>query len=117
MNIVNLITDNIYHKIIELSDSSLQRKLWLNQNNDTGLISSYVEVMCSLFDDFHFDDFVDKTAAEIGLSDDTILELNNLRELLNNYKEKESDEEIINDPEWEKIVEQAKIVIKKWNRD
>jgi len=35
------------------------------------------------------------------------MELKKLRELLNSYVEKESDEEIINDPEWGKIVEQA----------
>jgi len=50
--IINRITGYIYDKIIELSDINLQRKLWLNENNDTGLISSYVEVMCSLFDDY-----------------------------------------------------------------
>ncbi len=111
----DIIIKYIYDKIIELSDLSLQRKLWLNENNDTGLISSYIEVMCSLFDDFQFDVFIDKTAFEIGLSEDVILELNNLRTLLNAYNEKESDEDIINDPEWKKVVEQAEIVIKKWN--
>ena len=48
----------IYKKIIELSDLGLQRKLWLNEKNDTGLISSYSELMSSLFDDFNFDDFL-----------------------------------------------------------
>jgi hypothetical protein len=46
-----IIIKYIYDKIIELSDLDLQRKLWLNENNDTGLISSYDELMCSLFDD------------------------------------------------------------------
>ena len=45
-----------------------------------------------------------------------IFELNKLRELLNSYNEKESDEEIINDPEWKNIVEQAKMVIKEWDK-
>lgn len=110
------IIENIYRMIVELASLSLQRKLWLNENNDTGLISSYAELMSSLFDDFNFDDFIDGTSSEIGLSDDTIIELNKLRELLNNYNDKESDEEIINDPEWEKIVEQAKVVIEKWDK-
>lgn len=110
------IIEYIYNKIIELSDLDLQRKLWLNENNNTGLISSYAELMSSLFDDFNFDDFIDRTSSEIGLSDDTIIELNKLRELLNNYNDKESGEEIINDPEWEKIVEQAKVVIEKWDK-
>lgn len=109
--------DYIYKKIIELSDLRIQRKLWLNENNDSGLISSYVELMCSLFDDFNFDDFVDKTPYEIKLSSTTISALKKLRELLNSYQEKESDEEIINDPAWQKVVEQAQITIEEWDRD
>jgi hypothetical protein len=108
--------ENIYRMIVELASLSLQRKLWLNENNDTGFISSYSELMCSLFDDFGFDDFVEESATKIGLSKSLIFELSKLRELLNIYDEKGSDEEIINDPEWKKIVEQAKIVIKEWGR-
>lgn len=108
------IIENIYRTIVELASLSLQRKLWLNENNDTGLISSYSELMCSLFDDFSFDDFIDSEAAKIGLPNSLIFELNKLRDMLNSYVEKESDEEIINDTEWKKIVEQAKIVIEKW---
>jgi len=106
--------ENIHRMIVELASLSLQRKLWLNENNDTGLISSFYELMCSLFDDFGFDNFVDNGANKIGLPNSLILELDKLRGLLNNYVEKESDEEIINDIEWHKIVEQAKAVINKW---
>lgn len=113
---MDIITKNIYDDISELSNLSLQRKLWLNENNDTGLISSYVEVMCRLFDDNGVDRFIDVTASKIGMSSELISELNRLRDLLENYKEKETDEEIINDPEWKKIVEQANIVIKEWDR-
>lgn len=109
------IIDNIYERIVELSDLSLQRKLWLNENNNTGLISSYVELMSSLFDDFNFDDFVDGYASKVGLSENVIFELAKLRKMLNNYDEKESDLEIINDSEWKKIVKQAKVVVKKWS--
>lgn len=110
------IIKNIYDDIIELSDLSLQKKLWLNESNDTGLISSYVEVMCRLFDDNDFDDFVGRTAVKIGLSVELISELNILSTLLKNYNEKESDAKIIMDPKWNQIVEQAKKVIKKWNK-
>jgi len=106
----------IYKKIIELSDLGLQRKLWLNEKNDTGLISSYSELMSSLFDDFNFDDFVENGAKKIGLPNSVIIELEKLRELLNGYDEKDSDDEIINDSEWKTIVEQAKIVIKEWDK-
>lgn len=80
-----------------MSDLGLQRKLWLNENNYTGLISSYAELVSSLFDDFNFDDFIDSRASKIGLSNSAIFELNILRVLLNNYNEKASDEEIIDD--------------------
>jgi hypothetical protein len=72
--------------------------------------------MNRLFDDNNFDDFVERTSFDIGLSNNTIFELNKLRELLNNYKEKDTDEEVINDTEWEKIVIQAQTVIKKWTK-
>jgi hypothetical protein len=49
---------NVYDKILELSGLDLQRKLWLNENNDIGLISSYDEAMCSLFDDNNLDEFI-----------------------------------------------------------
>jgi len=107
--------EDIYRMIVELSDLGLQRKLWLNDNNNTGLMSSYVEFMCSLFDDFNFDDFIDNEASKMGLSNSAIFELNKLRHLLNNYDEKESDEDIINDSEWKKVVKQAKKVIREWN--
>lgn len=113
---MDTIAKNIYNDISELSDLSLQRKLWLNESNDTGLVSSYVEVMCRLFDDSGIDDFIDVTASKIGMSNELISKLNRLRVLLKGYKEKDSDEEIINDPEWEKIAEQAKIVIEEWDR-
>ncbi len=110
------IIENIYRMIVELANLSLQRKMWLNEDNDTGLISSYTELMCSLFDEFSFDDFIDNRVSEISLSNSAIFELNKLRNLLNNYKDKETDEEILSDPEWKKIVEQAKIVIKEWDK-
>lgn len=113
---MDIITKNIYDDINELSSLSLQRQLWLNENNNTGLISSYVEVMCRLFDDNGVEGFIDVTASKIGMSNELISELNRLRILLKSYKEKGSDAEIINDPEWKKIVEQAKIVIEEWNK-
>lgn len=108
----------IYERLSELSDLDLQRKLWLNENNETGLISSYSELMCSLFDDFTFGEFIDKWASQIGLSGSAVIELNKLRKLLNSYDEKLlSDEEIINDPKWGGIADQAQIVIEAWNKD
>ena len=110
-----IVIENIYHKIREASSLELQKKMWLNKNNDTGMISSYTELMCGLFDDNDFDSFIDSEATKVGLSSTAISELDKLRNFLNNYHEKKSDEEILNDPEWLKIVNQAKIVLEKWN--
>ncbi|MEO9211178.1 MAG: hypothetical protein ABI208_08765 [Ginsengibacter sp.] len=110
------IVQNIYDDILELSDLNLQKKLWLNDSNDTGQISSYVEVMCRLFDDNDFNGFVEQVTVKIGLPVELISELIVLRTLLQKYNEKESDAKIIMDPKWNEIVEQAKLVIKKWNK-
>lgn len=109
--------ENIYKKLIELSDIELQRKLWLNEHNDTGEISSYVELMNSLFDDYSFDSFVEMNASKAGMSRTVVAELEKLRSILNNYKEMETDEGILNDAGWLEIVNQAKGVIDKWDRD
>ncbi len=106
---------NIYNDLLELSDLDFQRKLWLNENNDTGLISSYIELMNRLFDDNSFDDFIDNNAPKIAIDPNVVSELNKLRNSLNEYEEKGTDREIISDPRWVKISEQAKLVIKMWN--
>ncbi|EKQ39866.1 MULTISPECIES: hypothetical protein [Leptospira] len=112
---MNLNSKNIYNLIAEIADLNLQRKLWLNKDNDTGLISSYNEVMCTLFDDYGFDEFLEQASIESGISENTVKELFKLRELLNSYVEKETDIEILNDSEWKKITKQAKEIIKKWH--
>ncbi|MGB8195205.1 MAG: hypothetical protein WCF67_24930 [Chitinophagaceae bacterium] len=114
----NLTAANIYECILELSDSALQRKLWLNEDNDTGLMSSYVELYCTLFNDNNFDDFIDHGAPETRMPPELIHELNVLRELLNNYKgeERKNQQEIIEDPEWKKIGVQAREVLKHWGK-
>lgn len=111
------VEDGVFKVIVELSDIEMQRDRWLSGNQKNGYISSYVELMCSLFDDFNFDVFIKKTAYECGLSESTIIELNKLRDLLDNYNEKNSDEEILNDPEWNKIVNHAKKVVLMWDKD
>ena len=106
---------NIHNDILEISDLELQKKLWLNQNNDTGLISSYTELMCRLFDDNDIESFINKEGIEQGLPEKIIIEIRLLIRLLNSYKEKQSDQEIIEDTEWHNIIEQAKMVLNVWN--
>ncbi|EJO71717.1 hypothetical protein LEP1GSC034_2733 [Leptospira interrogans str. 2003000735] len=71
--------------------------------------------MCTLFDDYGFDEFLEQASIESGISENTVKELFKLRELLNSYVEKETDIEILNDSEWKKITKQAKEIIKKWH--
>ncbi len=111
---MNHVLEEIYSRIVEISDKDIQRKMWLNENNDIGLISSFDELMCSLFDDFDFDKFVDYRAKELGILDSVILELKILRDMLNNYQEKESHIEIIEDEEWENVSLQARKIVKIW---
>ena len=107
-------SEAIRERIVELATLRLQRKLWLNEDNDTGLISSYSELMCSLFDDLEFEQFVQSEICRDYFSQSLVLELDKLRDSLNSYIEKGSDEEIIDDPEWLKVVGQAKKVIEEW---
>lgn len=103
--------NDIKNRIKEISDLDLQRKLWLNKNNDTGLISSYTELMNSLFDDLMFDDFVDNTIIRENWNLAFVEKMNQLRSYLNDYQEKQNDEEIIKDPEWIKISQFAKEIL------
>ena len=56
----------IYDNTEKASSIKQQRMYWLNENNVEGYISSYIELMCTLFDDFDFDDFVKNTACCLG---------------------------------------------------
>ncbi|WP_147474537.1 hypothetical protein [Chryseobacterium nematophagum] len=96
-------------RLLELSDINLQRKLWLNIDNNTGLISSYSELFNSLLGDFNFD-------YEVKNLDDNNLKQNflKLKVMLEEYKELSSymdnydDNIIINDSNWKNIVFFAK---------
>ncbi len=110
---MNIIKRNIYNDILEISDIGKQKEYWFGKNEQH--ISSFVEVMNRLFDDNSFDLFVDIKAREKGFSEHLISLLEIFLDELNNYQEKESDEEIIKDPKWQSISMLAKKIIDKWN--
>ena len=110
---MNAILKNIYEDLLELSSTDMQKQLWLGGSSNE--ISSFSELMSRLFDDSHFDDFVDRDAENLGLKAELVLELQNLRDLLNHYKEKDTDLEIITDPKWLAVVTQAVKVLNIWN--
>jgi len=101
-------------RLVELSDIDMQKKLWLNIDNDTGLISSYSELFNSLLGDFDFD-------YEIKVLEDEDLKQNltQLKVMLEEYKEPNyywnddgyDDNIILNDPNWQKIVLFAKEIV------
>ena len=71
--------------------------------------------MCRLFDDNDFDNFIDIESKKSGMSYKLVNELKKLRELLNQYEEGDkTDKEIIEDPIWGLVVNQAKIVLDYW---
>lgn len=105
----NIITE-IKERILELSDITIQRKLWLNENNDMNKISSYDELMSSLFDDLEINTFVESIQDKETVKDN----LEKLVTLLDTYESKQCDKEIIEDPNWIIIVEQAKRIVDIW---
>lgn len=107
-------------KMKELSSLDLQEKMWLNQNNDTGLISSYAELMCTLYDDCNLELVLKKAMEKYGNSNNALNELYQLNSLLNNYEEPYTnghidDELVIKDSKWQVIVQQAQTVLANWN--
>ena len=111
----------IHDKIEELSSVDLQEKMWLNQNNDTGYISSYAELMCTLYDDINLELVLRKAMEKYGHSNNALNELYKLSSLLNDYEEpytngRIDDELIIKDSNWQVIVKQAQRVLANWNQ-
>ena len=104
---------SFYEGLIELSDVEIQKKKWLNINNDTGFISSFDELYCSLFDDMDFDIEIKKIQ-----NPDLENKLMLLKNKLNNYsvpvenRDSYNDSIIINDTKWIEISDFAKEIIK-----
>lgn len=111
----------IRDRIEELSSVDLQEKMWLNQNNDTGRISSYAELMCSLYDDCFLELVLKKAMEKYGHSNNALNGLYKLSSLLNNYEEPYTnghidDELIIKDSNWQMIVKLAQTVLANWDQ-
>ena len=109
---------SIYDNIEEASSIKQQKMYWLNENNVEGYVSSYIELMCTLFDDFDFDDFVKNTAYRLGFPPKLIELLQEFRDAIKNYQAKDEtdDRAIIEDPNWHIVVEKARDIIKEWDK-
>src|SRR5690606_40978374 len=103
---------NIYNSIRDFSDIDKQKKLWLGR--DKKYSSSFDEDISLLFDSFCFEEFIDSLESEKEEYGILIKELKIFKKMLNNYKKKNSDIEILDDLEWHKIVNKAKLIIELW---
>jgi hypothetical protein len=111
----NRYLNNIFINLKELSDIEFQRKAWFNKIPN--YVSSYYELMCSLFDDCCFDLFVDKDVVEFHFSNLLVLRLRDLRNRLNLFEGKDSDKSIFEDPEWIAISNLAKEIVTLWEAE
>lgn len=111
-----IFTKGIYTEILIISDIKLQEQMWLNPNSK--LISSFIEVMCTLYDDNLFEGFVSSGASKMKFTTEMILKLQKLNDLLNSYKKTgynyQYDRDIVKDKNWLVIVENAKDIIAGW---
>lgn len=109
------VLNNIYEDIVEISCKSLQTEIWLGKNPNR--CSSFTEVMCRLFDDNNFIDFLNHSVYELDFSVEIIYLLKALFDKLENYSELATDEEIINDPNWEEIGNIASEIVALWDKE
>lgn len=110
---------NLYGAINDISSLQTQKELWLGGNPN--YISSYVEVINTLYDDFDFERFIGVKWNNFGLSTELHDLLNELDNMLNLYVNKVdvglSDSEILHDSKWISITKKAQEVINQWNKE
>jgi len=113
-DLLRRIEGEIYFNILEISNVEFQKKLWFGHYKNYW--SSYVELMCMLFDDNQFNLFIQQYTSLLHYSSDFTTKLSCLRDSLKNFNKEDnkSDIEIVNDPEWIQISKLAKEIINEW---
>jgi len=94
----------------ELSDIEFQKRIWIRGEGPE--VSSYVEVVCQLFDDTGIGDELSKMEDGIVLSEDLDPVFWELRELIDSIDYREGVENILNLPKWPKVIELASRALK-----
>lgn len=93
---------NIKEAVKDIADKNFQEEVWLHETN---IVSSPVEVYCTLFDDFSFPDFLE--AKEAHLTKEQKVAGRKLIDALDRYsppgKELPSPKQMVRDPEWHKV--------------
>ncbi|TGK87192.1 hypothetical protein EHQ31_06525 [Leptospira montravelensis] len=107
----------VFRKINEFSDINLQKDVWVF-GNKPDYVSSFEEAYCTLIEDLTFSDFIqEKILIKYGIDVSLEEELKKLYIMLEAYKEKDTDKEIVEDPEWHTVVNQAQTVMKLWEKE
>jgi hypothetical protein len=105
--------NNIFKAIKDVSDIELQKLAWLGKH--PVFISSFTEVVATLYDDFDFERYI-KYYKSIKGKDKLYKLLFELNEMINKYKvqgyevelEAKGMEMILSDPKWIEITKKAK---------
>ncbi|MFN8288508.1 MAG: hypothetical protein U0V74_17250 [Chitinophagales bacterium] len=107
---------NIYNAIKVFSDINAQKRIWLGKSPTE--CSSFLEDFSMLYDSYAFEAFLsDENWSKTKLNSELRRRLLAFNEALTNYNEKPTDTEILNDPEWYKVVNLAKEIIKYWDHN
>ena len=98
----------VHAAIRDLADLDFQKRAWLGGGNE---VVSYVETVATLLDDSFFDEFLDEAPrAETQLDDDSWAAMDKLRKLIYAYEEAGTDADILDDPKWHEVVNQAQTI-------
>src|SRR5579872_2811997 len=96
---------NVIESLKEIASAEFQEKGWVK--NEVHDYCTFVETMCGLFDDSHFDEFIDEKAADWGYTEEQIEKLDKLRDALNAFDAEHGCYEdpaiIVKNPDWLRI--------------
>ncbi len=107
-------TKSIYLSVKDISDIKLQERVWLDNTN--GQVSSFVEMINTLYDDNCFEDFLSvKEWDEQRSLGKLHQELHVLKEMIDAYEEPATDAQVLTDAGWKRIVNQAKRTVNVWD--
>lgn len=99
---------NIAFAIKDMSDLEFQKTVWMGL--DPKNVSSFGEILCVLYDDLCFDDYLEYLETNFG-QDKLYLLMKELDNMVSAYKPNLQDWQILRDPLWLMITEKAKEVI------
>ncbi len=99
----------ILEMIKEISDEKKQEEVWLKGQGAE--VSSYEEVICSLYDDLNFELFLEKYDKEKNILYKNMLELNNKLNIFIKKNNQIEISDLLFDREWNEIQNLAKKVV------